>query len=92
VVWVTIRRIYLDEDCSGATSPGGILDVLDSERSLFAAQDQDALVQSGPKVCPDLGRLCRALGGGGQVETKSIPSLSGGGILPDALVLSKTVH
>jgi outer membrane protein, multidrug efflux system len=51
------------------------LRVLDSERSLYAAQD--ALVQSDQTVSLDLVQLYKALGGGWQNETNSIPSMAG---------------
>ena len=45
--------------------------VLDSERSLYAAQD--ALVQSDQSVSLDLVQLYKALGGGWQDETNPTP-------------------
>jgi outer membrane protein, multidrug efflux system len=50
------------------------LHVLDSERSLYAAQD--ALVQSDQTVSLNLVQLYKALGGGWQNETNSIPSMA----------------
>jgi len=49
------------------------LHVLDSERSLYAAQD--ALVQSDQSVSLDLVQLYKALGGGWQNQTNSILSM-----------------
>ena len=51
------------------------LGVLDSERSLYAAQD--ALVQSDQAISLNLVQLYKALGGGWQNETNSIPSMAG---------------
>jgi multidrug efflux system outer membrane protein len=51
------------------------LHVLDSERSLYAAQD--ALVQSDQTVSLNLVQLYKALGGGWQDETNSTPSMAG---------------
>jgi multidrug efflux system outer membrane protein len=51
------------------------LHVLDSERSLYAAQD--ALVQSDQTVSLNLVQLYKALSGGWQNETNSIPSMVG---------------
>ena len=51
------------------------LHVLDSERSLYAAQD--ALVQSDQTVSLNLVQLYKALGGGWQNQTNSIPSMAG---------------
>jgi outer membrane protein, multidrug efflux system len=51
------------------------LHVLDSERSLYAAQD--ALVQSDQTVSLNLVQLYKALGGGWQNETNSAPSMAG---------------
>jgi multidrug efflux system outer membrane protein len=51
------------------------LRVLDSERSLYAAQD--ALVQSDQTVSLNLVQLYKALGGGWQNETNSTPSMAG---------------
>jgi len=50
------------------------LGVLDSERSLFAAQD--ALVQSDQAVSLDLVQLYKALGGGWQNETNSVSAMA----------------
>jgi outer membrane protein, multidrug efflux system len=50
------------------------LHVLDSERSLYAAQD--ALVQSDQTVSLNLVQLYKALGGGWQNETNSVPPLA----------------
>jgi NodT family efflux transporter outer membrane factor (OMF) lipoprotein len=50
------------------------LGVLDSERSLYAAQD--ALVQSDQTVSLNLVQLYKALGGGWQNETNPIPSVA----------------
>jgi len=52
------------------------LRVLDSERSLYAAQD--ALVQSDQTVSLDLVQLFKALGGGwqGELKTASVSSKS----------------
>jgi len=49
--------------------------VLDSERSLYAAQD--ALVQSDQSVSLDLVQLYKALGGGWQDETNPTPQMAG---------------
>ncbi|MGA9777787.1 MAG: efflux transporter outer membrane subunit [Limisphaerales bacterium] len=51
------------------------LRVLDSERSLYAAQD--ALVQSDQAVSINLVQLYKALGGGWQDETNSTPQMAG---------------
>jgi outer membrane protein TolC len=51
------------------------LRVLDSERSLYEAQD--ALVQSDQTVSLNLVQLYKALGGGWQNETNSIISMAG---------------
>jgi NodT family efflux transporter outer membrane factor (OMF) lipoprotein len=51
------------------------LGVLDSERSLYAAQD--ALVQSDQTVSLNLVQLYKALGGGWESETNSIASMAG---------------
>jgi NodT family efflux transporter outer membrane factor (OMF) lipoprotein len=51
------------------------LHVLDSERSLYAAQD--ALVQSNQSVSLDLVQLFKALGGGWQKETDPLSSIDG---------------
>jgi outer membrane protein, multidrug efflux system len=53
------------------------LHVLDSERSLYAAQD--ALVQSDQSVSLDLVQLYKALGGGWQKQTKSDISMEDNG-------------
>jgi len=50
------------------------LHILDSERSLYAAQD--AVVQSDQAVSLDLVQLYKALGGGWQDETNSIRSMA----------------
>lgn len=50
------------------------LHVLDSERSLYAAQD--ALVQSDQAVSLNLVQLYKALGGGWQAETNSVSSMA----------------
>ena len=63
------------------------LRVLDSERSLFVAQD--ALVQSDQTVSLNLVQLYKALGGGWQNETNSIPRTAADRFSPDALMLSK---
>ena len=52
------------------------LHVLDSERSLYAAQD--ALVQSDQTVSLNLVQLYKALGGGWENETNAIPSRAAG--------------
>ena len=51
------------------------LHVLDSERSLYSAQD--ALIQSDQTVSLNLVQLYKALGGGWQNKTNSIPSMAG---------------
>jgi multidrug efflux system outer membrane protein len=50
------------------------LHVLDSERSLYAAQD--ALVQSDQTVSLNLVQLYKALGGGWQNETNSVSAMA----------------
>jgi outer membrane protein TolC len=50
------------------------LKVLQSETSLYAAQD--ALVQSDQTVSLDLVQLYKALGGGWEQETNSVPSMA----------------
>jgi len=50
------------------------LGVLDSERSLYAAQD--ALVQSDQTVSLNLVQLYKALGGGWQNETNSVSAMA----------------
>ncbi len=63
------------------------LHVLDSERSLYAAQD--ALVQSDQTVSLNLVQLYKALGGGWQEEPNSILSMAGGRVSTDKSALSK---
>jgi outer membrane protein TolC len=52
------------------TGNGDFLSVLDSERSLFAAEDQ--LVDSRRIVSENLVTLYKALGGGWEIETKAL--------------------
>jgi outer membrane protein TolC len=53
------------------------LRVLDSERSLYAAQD--ALVQSDQTESTDLVQLYKALGGGWQDQSNSVLSMENSG-------------
>jgi NodT family efflux transporter outer membrane factor (OMF) lipoprotein len=69
------RSVQADQqalDLSNQLYKNGLVDflrVLDSERSLYAAQD--ALVQSDQSISLDLVQLYKALGGGWQEESKS---------------------